>query len=124
MNTCAATRLSRLGGAAPNAAAHALVACVWQVRAAGRTAAAVNRVDIGVGIRVAQFTVRLLRRRREAQLDEVLRIGPGQLELIDMLERTATSGPLAEDDARLLPTVRAPTAPVAPNPIAELCLAA
>ena len=94
------------------------------MRAASAAIAAVNQVGLGAGRRAAQFGVRLLQRREEqhgleAQLDEALRIGSGQLDLLDMLERTATAprtddpvagmDPLPDDDAiGLLPTVRKP----------------
>ena len=95
------------------------------MRAASAAIATVNQVGLDTGLRAAQFGVRLLQRRNEqhgleAQLEEeALLIGSGQLDLIDLLERTATAprmddpmegmDPLPDDDAiGLLPTVRKP----------------
>eukprot|EP01043_Picozoa_sp_COSAG02_P012321 COSAG02_NODE_474_length_21578_cov_225.787746_9_plen_162_part_00 len=94
-----------------------------------------NQVGLGVGMRAAQFGVRLLQRRDdqrglEAQTDTALPIGLGQLDFLDMLERTATAPrtdellegiePPEDEDFTLLPTVRYPrTASPQPTPSAR-----
>lgn len=99
------------------------------MRMVGRATAAVNQIGLRAGIRVVQFGIRLLNRReasmreKEAQL---LPIGSAQLDMLGMLERTATAPRVdgeivTEDDAMLLPTVREPKLSTAcPDPLLDL----